>query len=326
MLRLALSRATYSTRASASARSVNAVAASRWRRYNGTIAGKSNATEDVKAAQKTPADAPAKAATEPQTSKAVELEAEKVEESLEEYEEALLGGLGEPEVVTSPTFSEPSELFGTQENVDWQALGLKYDPASLPIVQELDPNVRPYTEEEYAMTLIHGRSVNPPHFHPRTHDIPVANIHFRSHHPALLSTFTHFAAHAASSLGIPTSRVIPLPTQRSLWTVLRSPFAHKKSQENFDRKVHKRAIKAWDADPEVVQRWIAYLRKHAMPGVGMKVTTWNRVPLGIGNSKVVMEAPTIHNAALESGDKIKAVAEEIVREHTKAADAAESRA
>ncbi|PPR03600.1 hypothetical protein CVT24_007589 [Panaeolus cyanescens] len=317
MLRLAFSRATCSTRASISGRSANAAVAARWKRYNTTVAGSSNAPGNAKSTQKQPADAPAKTATT-QSPLAVEYEAEELEDFIEEFEADFEDAAPvKGDMITSPTVSSPSELFGFEENIDWQALGLKYDPATLPIEQELDPNVAPYTEEEYAMTLIHGRSMNPPHFHPRTHDIPVANIHFRSHHPTLLSTFTHFAAHAASSLGIPTSRVIPLPTQRSLWTVLRSPFAHKKSQENFDRKVHKRAIKAWDADPEVVQRWIAYLRKHAMPGVGMKVTVWDRVPLGVGKSKLVMEAPMVDNAVL-SENQIKAVAEGIVKEHTKA--------
>lgn len=59
---------------------------------------------------------------------------------------------------------------------------------------------------------------------------------------------------------------------------------HKKSQENFERKVHKRVIKAWDADADVVARWVAYLRAHALAGVGMKVITWDRVPLGVGSS------------------------------------------
>ncbi|KAF9474501.1 ribosomal protein S10 [Pholiota conissans] len=187
----------------------------------------------------------------------------------------------------------------------WQELGLKYDPETLPIEQTLDPNLAPFTEEDYAMTLIHGRSVHKPFFHPRTHDIPVANIHFRSHHVKHLNLFTHFASHAATALGIPASEVIALPTQRRLWTVLRSPFAHKKSQENFERKVHKRAIKAWDADPEVVQRWIAYLRTHAMPGVGMKVITWERMPLGVGaKTQAVGHTETSAKKIEELGKKI----------------------
>lgn len=155
----------------------------------------------------------------------------------------------------------------------------------LPLTQTLDPNLAPFTEEDYTITFIHRRSVSKPFFHPHTHDIPVVNIHIRSHHVCLLNLFTHFATHAAAALpGLPVSQVTNLPTQRRLWTVLHSLFAHKKRQENFERRVHKRAIKAWDADREVVQRWVAYLRTHAMPGVGMRVVTWERMPLHVSTA------------------------------------------
>ncbi len=71
-----------------------------------------------------------------------------------------------------------------------------------------------FTEREYASALIHGRSFHLPYYHPHTHSIPVASIQFRSHFPRLLDLFTHFASHAASSLAIPVSRVVMLPTQR----------------------------------------------------------------------------------------------------------------
>jgi small subunit ribosomal protein S10 len=170
------------------------------------------------------------------------------------------------------------------------------------------------------MSLVHGRSVHEPFIHPRTHDIPVANIHFRSHHIELLSVFTHFALHAASSLGIPTSGVASLPTKRTLWTVPRSPFAHKKSQENFERKVHKRAIKAWDADAEVVQRWVAYLRTHVLAGVGMKVTTWDRIPLGLGEATMVVgDGVDTLNPMLVAPKAIKELGDMIIKEEQAAA-------
>ncbi|KAF4622011.1 hypothetical protein D9613_009176 [Agrocybe pediades] len=201
-----------------------------------------------------------------------------------------------------------------QVEQDWKSLGLKYDPATLPIEQTLDPNERDFTEEEYAATLIHGRSVHAPFQHPRTHDIPVANIHFRSHHVKFLNMFTHFASHAAASLGIPISKATALPTKRTLWTVLRSPFAHKKSQENFDRKVHKRAIKAWDAHPEVVHRWVTYLRKHALPGVGMRVTTWDRIPVGMGSSPALVRDDSLENVAVKAPAKILELGKKIAAE------------
>ena len=77
--------------------------------------------------------------------------------------------------------------------------------------------------------------------------------------------------------------------------------------------MHKRAIKAWDADPEVVQRWISYLRKNAMPGVGMKITVWDRVPVGIGASNLD-NLDTIENLMMEAPSDIKALGQQIVAE------------
>ncbi|KAI0338149.1 ribosomal protein S10 [Trametopsis cervina] len=150
------------------------------------------------------------------------------------------------------------------------------------------PAVDGITEAELAAQTIHGRAVIEPYYHPRTHNIPAAVIHLRSYQPHLLDLFTLFVKHSASALAIPISRPTMLPTQRSLWTVPRSPFVHKKSQENFDRKTHKRAIKAWDADPEVVERWVRYLQLHPLAGVGMRVVRWERAPVGVG--KKIVEA------------------------------------
>lgn len=160
------------------------------------------------------------------------------------------------------------------------------DPSQLPLPNTPDISQGPFREETYAASYVPGRSIHLPFLHPKTHAIPVATIHFRSYHTELLELFTHFASHAATALGIPISRVVKLPTQRSLWTVPRSPFVHKKSQENFERKVHKRLIKAWDADDEVVERWVMYLKQHGLGGVGMRIVRWQRTPLGIGRRRL----------------------------------------
>ncbi|KAF9466685.1 hypothetical protein BDZ94DRAFT_1319209 [Collybia nuda] len=216
-----------------------------------------------------------------------------------------------------------AELFGnptpSHTGIRHRSEPLALDPKTLPLRTPLDARNSTFTELEYASTLVHGRSIYLPPFHPRTHGYPVANIQFRSHHPRLLDLFTHFATHAAYSLGIPISRVCTLPTKRTLWTVLRSPFVHKKSQENFERRVHKRAIKAWDADPEVIDRWFRYLRRHALGGVGMRTTKWERMPLGIGRTQLEdvmdrLQAPTTPNS-----EKIKALGRKIVMEEMNAA-------
>lgn len=228
---------------------------------------------------------------------------------------------------SKPSLPTPLELAETESEISGriptQPTDATWDPRDLPFRQTLNGE---YTEREWAATLINGRGVHNAYYHPQTHGIPVASVHFRSHHVRLLEFFTHFASHAASSLGIPISKVARLPTQRTLWTVPRSPFAHKKSQENFDRRVHKRAIKAWDADPEVVDRWLMYLRKHALGGVGMRVTRWERLPVGHGATRLAhvkqqMRAPgpkTVEEAVKALGEKI--IAEELAALESKSGD------
>jgi len=94
---------------------------------------------------------------------------------------------------------------------------------------------------------------------------------------------------------------------------------YKKSQENFERKVHKRAIKAWDADAEVVQRWVAYLRAHVLAGVGMKVTIWDRVPLGIGNARISFEDDAT-NPMLVAPGAIKKLGNQIIQDEMAAVE------
>jgi len=123
------------------------------------------------------------------------------------------------------------------------------------------------------------------------HGVAVASVQMRAHEPALLDLFAHFASHAAAALHIPTTGPVALPTRRTLWTVVRSPFAHKKSQENFERRVYTRALKAWDAHPLVVDAWLKYLRLHMLGGVAIKVTTWEHIPLRSPRLADVVLAP-----------------------------------
>ncbi len=45
---------------------------------------------------------------------------------------------------------------------------------------------------------------------------------------------------------------IPLPTERRLYTVLRSPHVDKRSMEHFERKVHKRLIDIVEPTAETI--------------------------------------------------------------------------
>ncbi len=86
--------------------------------------------------------------------------------------------------------------------------------------------------------------------------------------------FIDFALRAAYYLGIPVSGPKPLPTRVEKWTVIKAPFVHAKSKENFERKTHKRVIRAWDSNPEVVDLWFSILNKYGLPGVGIKTNVF----------------------------------------------------
>lgn len=91
-----------------------------------------------------------------------------------------------------------------------------------------------------------------------------------------------FAMRAAYYLGLPASGPVPLPRKISRWTVIRSNFVHKKSQENFERITLGRLIQIKDGHPDTVQVWLAFLKKHAFYGCGMKATVWEHDSLGAG--------------------------------------------
>ena len=57
----------------------------------------------------------------------------------------------------------------------------------------------------------------------------------------------------ARRTGAMTSGPVPLPTRRSVYTVLRSPHVDKKSREQFEMRTHKRVIDIFDANARTVE-------------------------------------------------------------------------
>ena len=56
----------------------------------------------------------------------------------------------------------------------------------------------------------------------------------------------------ARRTGAEVSGPIPLPTRRTVYTVLRSPHVNKKSREQFEIRVHKRLIYLTNVTPKAV--------------------------------------------------------------------------
>jgi len=63
---------------------------------------------------------------------------------------------------------------------------------------------------------------------------------------------------------------VPLPTNRSVFTVLRSPHVDKKSREQFEHRVHKRLIDIHNATNKTIDQ----LMKLELPaGVDIEIKT-----------------------------------------------------
>ncbi|KAL5604655.1 uncharacterized protein BROUX77_004841 [Berkeleyomyces rouxiae] len=114
--------------------------------------------------------------------------------------------------------------------------------------------------------------------------IPSCDLQLRSYSLRPLEFFADFALRAAYYLNLPAYGPVPLPQITERWTVPRSHFIFKKSQENFERVTKRRLIQIRDGDPQAVQVWLAFLRKHAFYGVGAKANVWEFSDLGVGKT------------------------------------------
>jgi ribosomal protein S10 len=111
--------------------------------------------------------------------------------------------------------------------------------------------------------------------------VPSCDLQLRSYSVRNLEFFCDFALRAAYFLGLPAFGPVPLPRLTQRWTVPKSTFIFKKSQENFERITLRRLIQIRDGNPESVQLWLAFLQKHAYYGIGMKANVWEFSKLGM---------------------------------------------
>ena len=72
----------------------------------------------------------------------------------------------------------------------------------------------------------------------------------------------------AKRTGATVSGPIPLPTERNVFTVLRSPHIHKDSREQFEMRTHKRLIDILEPTPKTVD---ALMRLDLPAGVDIEI-------------------------------------------------------
>jgi small subunit ribosomal protein S10 len=78
-------------------------------------------------------------------------------------------------------------------------------------------------------------------------------IRLRAFDHKLLDQSAQQIVTTAKRTGSRVSGPVPLPTEKSIYCVIRSPFVDKESMEHFEMRTHKRLIDILDPDPRTVQ-------------------------------------------------------------------------
>ena len=95
-------------------------------------------------------------------------------------------------------------------------------------------------------------------------------IKLKAYEHAMLDRTTNDIVNVARRTGAHVIGPIPLPTRRSVYTVLRSPHVNKKSREQFEIRIHKRLIDL----THTTQQTIDDLTKLVLPaGVDIEIKT-----------------------------------------------------
>jgi len=95
-------------------------------------------------------------------------------------------------------------------------------------------------------------------------------IRLKAYDHVLLDKSTEKIVKTAKNTGAVILGPIPLPTKKSIYTVLRSPHVNKKSREQFQIKVHKRIVDLMNSTSKTVDA----LMKLDMPaGVDIEIRT-----------------------------------------------------
>jgi small subunit ribosomal protein S10 len=77
-------------------------------------------------------------------------------------------------------------------------------------------------------------------------------VRFKAYDQNLLDTTVKEIVNAVRRTGAAVNGPIPLPTEKSVITVLRSPHGDKKSREQFETRTHKRLMYIIDPTPQTM--------------------------------------------------------------------------
>ncbi|HKL94905.1 MAG TPA: 30S ribosomal protein S10 [Haploplasma sp.] len=80
----------------------------------------------------------------------------------------------------------------------------------------------------------------------------VIKIRLKAYDHRLIDQAAKKIVESAISTGAKVNGPIPLPTQKEVFTVLRSPHVNKDSREQFERRTHKRLIQIVEPNPKTI--------------------------------------------------------------------------
>jgi small subunit ribosomal protein S10 len=93
-------------------------------------------------------------------------------------------------------------------------------------------------------------------------------IRLKAYDHRVLDQSAHEIVETAERTGAEVAGPIPLPTDRTVYTVLRSPHVDKKSREQFEIRTHKRLVDILQATPQTVD---ALMRLDLPAGVDVEI-------------------------------------------------------
>lgn len=77
-------------------------------------------------------------------------------------------------------------------------------------------------------------------------------IRLKSYDHRLLDLSAKKIVDSVKKTGSKVNGPIPLPTEKEIFTILRSPHVNKDSREQFERRTHKRLIEIVDPNPQTI--------------------------------------------------------------------------
>jgi small subunit ribosomal protein S10 len=77
-------------------------------------------------------------------------------------------------------------------------------------------------------------------------------IRLKAYDHRILDKSAHLIIETAQRSGAVVLGPIPLPTEKKVYTVLKSTFVHKDSRDQFEMRIHKRLIEIVDPTPKTI--------------------------------------------------------------------------